>query len=159
MEFYSSGKKTLWLMVLGVVMLAMCVWVFFIGGTRSLPVNILCKTVSVIGVLFFGLCFVVCIRDWLRKGPVLIINEEGIDDKRLRTGLIPWDEVDYIKVADMEAGGHSNRFLSVHVDDEDKYLARMPGYRRMFARFSPSMGYSVVSIPFNTLSPGLDDAI
>ena len=152
MECYASKGKTALLTLASVAMTAASI--FAIGHNEFLI-----RIVGWVGVVFFGLGLCVALRDILRRGPVVVINEEGIEDRRLWSGAIPWDEIEDVTVEQVKGSGSSSRFLAVHVEDPDRYLIQAPFYRRWLMRLNPALGFPKLCIGFVNLSPGLDDAM
>ena len=61
------------------------------------------------------------------RGPVIIINDEGIDDKRLRMGTIRWSDIERVRMH----GVGGAYFISLELLNSEKYLSRQPAYIRI----------------------------
>ena len=61
------------------------------------------------------------------QGPCIIINEEGIDDKRLRMGTIRWSDIERVRMH----GVGGAYFISLELSNSEKYLSRQPAYIRI----------------------------
>lgn len=88
------------------------------------------------------------------SGPVIIINEEGITDNR-GYGLILWPDIDSLQI---KKSGLSSRFINVKVQDHNVYLSRLSFWNKLYCKILPAIGFSVLTLNFYGLSPGLDEA-
>jgi hypothetical protein len=116
--------------------------------------DVVAQIVGWLGIAFFGLGFIVVPVQMLTFGPMVIINEVGIEDRRLRLGMIPWEEIHAITTHSIEGCP----FLGLHLRDPGRYLARMPWWKRFIAKSNVSIGYSPFTIAFVGLTPGFDEA-
>lgn len=71
--------------------------------------------------------FVQTVRQLSQRGPVIIINEQGINDKRLGVGVVHWSDIEGARMHGV-AGAY---FISLKVANSEKYLARQPIYIRI----------------------------
>lgn len=71
--------------------------------------------------------FVQALRQTFDRGPCIIINEEGINDKRLRMGVIRWSDIEEVRMH----GVGGAYFISLELLNSEKYLAKQPGYIRL----------------------------
>lgn len=133
----------------------MILTVIMVGGSyycTTLP-DLSLRLAGWIGIAFFGLGFVVIPAVFFQKGPQVTIDETGIEDRRLRVGIIRWDDVSALSIDSV----YSSRLLCIRINNPQEYLSRMPVWKRTLTRVSKSMGYSEFTISFAGLSPGLDD--
>ena len=102
----------------------------------------------VIGVssAWFGL------KQMFRKGPTLIINESGIDDKRLGVGQIPWTAISSVSAC--KAPLRNKSLIELWLSDESAYVSRMPRRMRMVAPTLKANGHSPFVISMTFLNPG-----
>jgi hypothetical protein len=102
----------------------------------------------VIGVstAWFGL------QQMFRKGPTLIINESGIDDKRLGVGQIPWTAIS--SVSAYKTHLRNKPLIELWLSDESTYVSRMPRRIRMVAPILKANGHSPFVISMTILTPG-----
>jgi hypothetical protein len=61
------------------------------------------------------------------RGPVIIINDEGIDDKRLRMGTIRWSDIQRVRMH----GVGGAYFISLELLNSERYLSRQPAHIRI----------------------------
>ena len=62
-----------------------------------------------------------------QRGPVIIINEQGINDKRLKVGVVRWSDIEGVRMHGV-AGAY---FISLRVANSQQYLAQQPIYIRI----------------------------
>ena len=125
------------------------VWfIAMIFGMSASPVVV--RMVSGLGIAlgipaaWFGL------QQMFRKGPTLILNESGIDDKRLGVGLIPWTAI-----SSVSAYAIRNRpLIELWLSDESTYVSRLPRWQRMYAPIAKATGHSPFVISMTFLTPG-----
>lgn len=118
----------------------------FATGAPTTVVRVAAWVAIVIGVLAtrFGLQLM------FRKGPTLIINEFGIEDKRLGVGQIPWAAVSSVSSYKVR----SSPFIELWLSDESAYLSRMPRWKRMAMPIVKATGHSPFVISMSWLTPG-----
>ncbi len=146
MECYPSKVKLLGLLGLTCVMVA----VSYLCTT--LP-SLLPQTVGWIGVAFFGLGFIAFPVMFFRTRPQVVINDEGIEDRRMKIGVIRWEEIRSLSIGSV----NSAKFLCVELSDPEKYLSRLSRWGRRLAAANEALGFPALNISFSGLSPGLKE--
>ena len=73
------------------------------------------------------IAFVMVLRQTLDRGPSIVINEEGIYDKRLRMGTIRWSDIEGVRMH----GVGGAYFISLELFNSQQYLSRQPSYVRI----------------------------
>ncbi len=106
-----------------------------------------------IGIGFFGLGFIAFPVMFFRTGPQVIINDEGIEDRRLKAGVIRWADVRAVSIGSV----NSAKFLCIEVADPEAYLARLPRWKRSLAAANSALGFPALTISFSGLRPGLKE--
>jgi hypothetical protein len=71
--------------------------------------------------------FVQAVRQTFDRGPCIIINEEGINDKRLGMGIIRWSDIERVSMQGL--GGAY--FISLELMNSERYVSRQPMYTRI----------------------------
>ena len=71
--------------------------------------------------------FVHAVRQLSQRGPVIIINEQGINDKRLGVGVVRWSDIEGARMHGV-AGAY---FISLKIANSKQYFARQPIYIRI----------------------------
>lgn len=146
MECRTSKLKVLGLLGLTCVMVA----VSWFCTTVPLPEP---RVAGWIGVVFFGLGFIVLPPMLFQTSPRVVINDEGIEDRRSKMGLIRWEDIRSVSMDSV----HSAGFLRIEVSDPEKYLCRLPRWSRPLAGFTRAMGLPPLTVGFSGLSPGLKE--
>ncbi len=146
MECYTSRVKIIGLLGLTCLMAATC----YFCTTLADP---FARVIGWAGVGFFGLGFIALPVMFFRTGPQVIINEDGIEDRRLKAGVIRWDDIAELFIASI--GGSA--FLCIVVADPEHYLSRLPAWKRAFAVANEPLGFPPLTITFAGLSPGLTE--
>ncbi|MBN2716536.1 MAG: hypothetical protein JXX14_11835 [Deltaproteobacteria bacterium] len=143
MKCYESKLKLIGLMGLGLLLIAGSVF------CTMLP-NWTAQIAGWVGAVFFSLCFIAIPMRFFRKGPQVIIDENGIEDKRLKIGVIEWRHIDRISEGDI----HGTKFLCLHLTDPEIYLQKLPTWKRRLTKSNNAVGFPEFSLSFVGLSPG-----
>jgi hypothetical protein len=146
MKCYPSKLKLLGLLGLTCLMVA-AAW---LCTTQS---DWIARAVGWLGVGFFGLGFIAFPIMMFRRGPQLVIDDAGIEDRRQKMGVIRWEDIRSLSIGSVS----SAKFLCVELTDPEKYLSRVPRWRRALASMNPKMGFPEVTISFSGLRPGLEE--
>jgi hypothetical protein len=146
MKCYCDKAKLMGFLGLSILMVGACYFCTTLPDDST-------RFVGWLGVAFFGLAFVVIPVMWLRKGPQVIIDDRGLEDCRLKIGLIPWEDIGSLSIESL----YSSRRLSVELTDSKKYFSRMPLWKRWSANAGRGLGFSRLTVSFSGLSPGLDE--
>lgn len=147
MECHPSKWKLLGLFGLTCVMVAVCYYCTTLPNLKALIAGWLGLALFSVGLVGFPIAF-------FRKGAQVVINDEGIEDRRLKLGVIPWEDIDSLSLGKMK----STRFLCVWLVEPERYLARMSRWQRMMAIANEKLGFSAITISFSGLSPGINQA-
>lgn len=108
-----------------------------------------------VGVAFFGLALAIIPFKAFRRGPQVILDALGIEDRRLQVGRIPWTEVEAISVVQV----HSSRFLALHLVPGAGVMERLSPTQKRMAAMNESLGFPPVTLTFTGLTPGLPDVL
>ena len=81
------------------------------------------------------------------KDPCIVLNDEGVFDRRLRIGVISWDDIRKITLYDRDEG----RYISLELHDAQKYAARQPSWMKLISTVHRIHGMSATSIVTNGL--------
>lgn len=116
LAFYEQPKNIL--KTLGLLSLAI-VFLYFFLGHMTFVLWLLTAAVAI--------AFVQALRKISDRGPCVVINEEGINDKRLGLGVIRWSDIESVRMHGVGAA----YFISLELFDKETYLRRQPGYIRL----------------------------
>jgi len=107
---------------------------------------------GIVGLLFgFGVIFE--IYQLFKFGPLVIINENGFEDRRTKFGVIPWSDISEISLLAIE----KRRFLCLHVKDKEKYRDKLSAIGKKLLAINEAMGIPGLAIRFVGLSETIDD--
>ena len=146
MECYPSKVKLLGLLALTCVMVGVSYFCTTLSG-------LLPQVVGWIGVGFFGLGFIALPIMFFRTGPQVLITDEGIEDRRLKIGVIRWEAIRSLSLRSVE----STKFLCVELFDPERYLSRLPRWTRPLRVVTEALGIPSLTIGFSGLSPGVKE--
>ena len=137
----SRGKSVLAL--LGCVLFVLASLGILAQGTAATFV------VGVVGLVTFGGFGLGWVRLALRRGPGLVVDDDGFDDAStlVSVGRVPWSDV--LEVSDWSLSGSTS--IVVRVRNPDTYLRRLRGPARWAARVNGRM----VGSPVTLASTGL----
>ncbi len=112
------------------------------------------KAIGIFGALFFGYALFLIAKQLLKKSPLLVFDKDGIHSFAMEYGTIPWSEIHSISVGTV----NGQTFLSVHVENPEPFLQRLPQVRQALARSNMAIGFSPISIGLQGMTPGLNEA-
>ena len=125
MKYYFSKVKILKIAFFGIL-----VFVFFYLKDEGLLYH------WFLDILFVFFLFRV-ITWLLRRGPVVVIDENGIVDYGSRYGFIPWEDIKSLQT--VESG--FRKILCINVRDSSIYLSKVLFYKRFLSKMSQSFGF------------------
>lgn len=105
---------------------------FFLQGQNPLYASLSLG----VGILALSLIAVL----WPKPLPVILINDQGILDRRLRIGVIRWTD---ILDAQIEMGG---QFICLRVRNPEAYISKLPPAQRKKMEFHQSLGFRMLNI-------------
>ena len=151
MDFYFSKKAGFFGIIAG-----------FIFTTIGLMMIIF---ISKMGTFFFisglflmllGLFFVVTFtRNLFFIGPIFTISKQGFEHHRLKTGLIPWEEIKELSIKEHISQGVPTRYMVFNLNEPETYLKNASKTAR---KINQKTGFGDLCIAFTGLNPGLDEA-
>lgn len=107
-----------------------------------------------LGLVVFSFFLVYGLLQLLAKGPVIVLSEEGIYDRRFGMGVLPWNQISMIWEKSMR--GH--RFLCIDVHDE-KVLKKMSFMGTFSSVANELLGFGKITLNFSSLDGDVDDAL
>lgn len=125
------------------------VWFFaMIFGVSAPPIGL--RLLAWLGIAIAVPAAWLGLQQMIRKGPTLILNESGIDDKRLGVGQIPWAAISSISSYVVR----NKPIIELWLSDESAYISRLPRWQRMYAPIAKATGHSPFTISMAFLTPG-----
>lgn len=149
--------KIFGLIVLGVLMVAVALWVGLLPAHATrYPVGLL-RGIGVVGGGFFGLASLFHIVRLFDHGPGLIVDRQGIVDRTTYTsvGRIPWADIQGLRVG----GRGLSKYLIVDVLDPDKFFNHGNMLQRTLRAINSLFIGSPVWLTAKSLSVGFADMV
>ncbi|MEW6734112.1 MAG: STM3941 family protein, partial [Acidobacteriota bacterium] len=78
----------------------------------------------------------------LDSRPRIIIDDQGILDRTLGVGLIPWNEIDAAYLNSI----NGNYFISLELRNPEIFLARLSNVQRKLASANRALGFSDINV-------------
>lgn len=131
MVIKQNQNKQFKLVLLGLVMAAISVFVLIMGVNES---DIRFTIIGGIGTMFFGACFAIIIRRFLKPTDILIVDRNGITDHSTATsvGFISWEDIKDIFITRCL----SQRSISIKLKNTSKLLSHMTLTRSIYNRLN-----------------------
>ncbi len=106
-------------------------------------------------IAFFGGCSLIFARCLLDSRPRLVIDDEGVLDRTIRTGPIPWEQIQGAYLRSMSG----SVFLCLHLREPRQCLDRMSKVGRMLAKANTALGFTPVSLNVSNLAADPNDIL
>lgn len=131
--YYNSRWRYALLTLGGLGFVAMGGWVILETGNWA---------IGWASILFFGACSAVGVWQLFDTRPRLQITDEGILDRTLGVGLIPWVDITgaYVQAINRQY------FICLHLRDEQAYLSRLSPLKRKLAGANTALGFTPLSV-------------
>lgn len=113
------------------------------------------RSIGLLSIAFFGACFVAIAALVLRRGPGLVIDDEGIVEHTsgMAAGRVRWEEIVDVQARDQPGG----RMVALWVSDLDAHLDRLPAWRRWLVRSNVAAGFPPVVVHAPMLGRDADE--
>lgn len=120
------------------VLLGVCSLAFVVAGGIMLVLGhtLTDRLVAIASIAFFGMGLVLFVRQWLDAAPRIVVSDEGVFDRTLRVGTIPWDDI--ASVALLRVSG--NPFLALRLYDPEKYTSQLGPVQRRLVEANRALG-------------------
>lgn len=118
---------------------------FVLGGVLLLYIdeNLITTIVGIITIGFFGCgLFIIPFQYLLDRRPLIVIDEKGIDDRRLGVGKIDWKDIKSVKLN----SGSPNSSIPLKLISSEKYLKNLPGASKLLSRFDGDLKFGIFNI-------------
>ena len=97
-----------------------------------------------------GIVAIVLVGELIRgqsKDPVIILNDEGVFDRRLKVGTIQWSDIRRIRAYNL----HGAQYISLELHDTNRYESRRPVWFKLLSQVQRVFGMSSMAISTNGL--------
>lgn len=113
------------------------------------------RTMGIIFSVFMFLVLFVLVKQFRVEGPIVKIDEAGIEHKLFWNGILTWQDIESVEIAIVQ--GSAN--LSINLYQEDIHLSRLKGPGKSMVKLTRLLKVSPFSINFVSFTPGLNDAL
>jgi hypothetical protein len=113
------------------------------------------RVVGWAGILVFGAAIPIFARQLLDSRPRLVIGDQGVFDRTLGVGVIPWSEITGVRLA-TTAG---NDFLCLEVRDPAMFTAHFGAVRRALMSGNRALGFAELNLNVSGLSLRSDEIL
>ncbi len=149
LEFNASNIKYLGLILIGAGMAGAGYWLMTSDEDAfSRSMGGVCMVFGI--VCFFGLA-----KQLSLGGSTVTFSPEGLEDKRWGVGIIPWDQIESVRVLEIQ----STKMLELRLRDPRMYLEQLPWHLRLASGLNKVFGYSNFNLVFTGLNPGINEAL
>ncbi|HYF63625.1 MAG TPA: STM3941 family protein [Herpetosiphonaceae bacterium] len=95
-----------------------------------------------LAIVFFGACAAVGAWQLFDRRPRLVIDDEGVFDRTLKVGRIPWSAI---------AGATpqsilGNHFIALDLRNEEEWIARLPKPYRSMVKGNEALGFAKLNL-------------
>jgi hypothetical protein len=111
--------------------------------------------VAILGIFMFGSAMLIFGKRILTRTPLVLINSEGIEDKRLNFGLISWSEITSIFPHKVE----SIDYLSFNLKLPEKYQNNLPFLTKLIRKINGESNLNAFKIYFTELDKPIEEAL
>jgi hypothetical protein len=131
--YYNSRKRYALLVLAGLAFVAMGVFLIVEKDAWAL---------GIVTIVFFGAGVAVGVRQFADTRPRLQVTDEGILDRTLGVGLIPWTDIAdaYVRSVNQEY------FICLFLHNEQAYLDLLSPLKRKLASANEALGFTALSI-------------
>ncbi|MCA9395412.1 MAG: hypothetical protein H6756_08440 [Candidatus Omnitrophica bacterium] len=148
-EFTASPIKFLGLILIGAGMAAAGFWLM------TSEEDLFARSMGGLCMLFGVLCFFGLAKQMTMGGSTVVFSREGLEDKRWGVGLIPWNEIESVRVLTIQ----STRMLELRLRNPQMYLEQLPWHLKLSSGLNKTFGFSNFNLVFTGMNPGLDTAL
>ena len=148
MEIFYSKTKLLKFIGLGLLGVGASVFVYI-----AYP-NIFGMIIGTIGLVFFGGGTIVIFFRLFSNEPQVIINLDGIEDRRLNLGLIGWNEIKSVSLNEKKQA----QWLNLILENPEIYIQQLSKFQIFLRKANGQTDFDGFRIRFIDLDTPIDDA-
>jgi hypothetical protein len=133
---YSDRRRILLLLLTTLALIAASAFVVRMQPTRFLLI------MGYLGVAFFTVVSIAILRLFFDTSPRLIMDEEGLYDRSMKTPKIPWSAIVSMELRTV----YGSSFVCLELVDEAERLQALPPLKRLTAFANRSIGFSTFNV-------------
>ncbi len=92
--------------------------------------------------IFFGACVSSFARQLFDSRPRLVLNDEGVFDRTLGVGVIPWSEITGATLRSV----NRNYFVCLELRNPEQWTARLPPLKRALVSANKALGFASLNL-------------
>lgn len=119
----------------------------FVGGGIFLVVLGESRMIGWMSIIFFGSMIPLFIWQIFDSRPRLIIDQDGVYDKTLKVGLIPWTDIETAYIKSIQG----NSFVCLSLKNTDAYLDKLSPLMRAATKANEKLGFTPLSLNLSGL--------
>ncbi len=120
----------------------------------GMVLNIIFGLIFLVGILVFGCVAIIFGKRLFDDKPQVLLSADGIEDKRLNSGLIKWSEISSIFPHKMGQA----EWLSINLMLPENYQKRLPIFARLMRKINGESELNSFRIGFTELDKSIDEA-
>lgn len=99
-------------------------------------------------IIFFGASIPLFAREVFNTQPRLVLNDEGVFDRTLGVGIIPWTEITGATLRSV----NRNYFICLEVRNPKRWTARMPPLKRAMVSANKALGFAALNLNLSAIA-------
>ena len=116
---------------------------------------ILLSLIPLLGIVIFGGATITFAARFFNPNVQVIISENGLEDKRLNFGLIPWNEIKNIYSLQNKYA----KWLSLDLISPEKYVDKLPFFQRFLRTANGQFEDNHFRVRFEDLDKPIEEAL
>lgn len=108
-----------------------------------------------IALIALGMVLIYNLISGQSKGAIIVLNDEGVFDRRLKVGVIRWGDIRRISSHDMDGA----LYISLELHNKGAYDARRPMWLKLASQANRGLGFSSIAISTNGLNIDHDELV
>jgi hypothetical protein len=101
-----------------------------------------------INIVFFGACIPIFAWQLVDSRPRLVIDDQGILDRTLGVGVIPWSEITGAYLRSI----HGNNFICLEVRNPERWLEHLSPVKRAMASANKALGFTPLNLNLSAVA-------
>jgi hypothetical protein len=99
-------------------------------------------------IIFFGAGIPLFAREMFDTKPRLVLSDEGVFDRTLGVGIIPWSEITGATLRSV----NRNNFICLEVRNPERWTARMPPLKRAMVSANKAFGFAALNLNLSAIA-------
>jgi hypothetical protein len=108
-----------------------------------------------LGIVFFSACAAVGIWQGFDRRPRLVIDDEGVFDRTLKVGRIPWSAIAGATPRSMRG----NHFIALDLRNEEQWIARLAKPYQVMVKGNVALGFAQLNLNLSGTDANPDELL